>query len=161
MTTMIKEAMEEALGVLPPSALELLIRSKSIQKEELLAQVDSCLDAIGKDRAMVLSGEKSVVDHHWRNRVETKVRHLRRDVQRLEREIVEHKQSLTSSMATNIEGKVDDRINHLEKVVDDYGNVLFPLLDLVINKFPNCQTVREAREYIDDLKKQIQVEHNV
>ena len=161
MTTMIKEAMEEALGVLPPSALELLIRSKSIQKEELLAQVDSCLDAIGKDRAMVLSGEKSVVDHRWRNRVETKVRHLRRNIQRLQREIAEHKQSLTSSMATNIEGKVDDRINHLEKVVDDYGNVLFPLLDLVINKFPNCQTVREAREYIDDLKKQIQVEHNV
>lgn len=155
MAALMKEAIEEALGELPPAAIEELIKTKTAHREELLAQVDSCLDNLSRDRAMVLNGEKSVVDHVWRSRVENKVRHLRRDIQMLERQIKEHKRDLGGFANTHIENKLNERIEFLVKEVAEIQQNLNPLIDLVINKLPNCQTIGQARELVRDFKQQV------
>jgi len=155
MATLMKDIMQEALGDLPPTAIESLIKSKAIEREDLLSQVDSCLDSLGKDKAAVLNGEKSVVDHLWRHRVEAKVRHLRRNIQTLEREIGEHKRDLAASTNSHIENKLNERIEFLVKEVNGIQKHLFPLIELVINKFPNCQTIGQARELVKEYKQQV------
>ena len=87
----LKEAMNKALGELSPQTHELLMKEKITMKEEALDLIDDVQAKLDLDEALVMDGKKSVIDHAWRHKTATFIKHKRREVQKIERQISEHK----------------------------------------------------------------------
>jgi hypothetical protein len=118
MDGLMKEAIKNAIGDLTPQAHEQILKAKTHEKEEILKLIDHVQSKLDHDEAMIMDGKKTLVDFEWRSKTKSFIKHKRREIQKLEAQIGEHKRAILRSSNESRIKDLEEEVQSLKEAVE-------------------------------------------